>query len=126
LTLPDLLYQLNAADRDCCGGKPPEPESNNFPVALGETNLQLAVRMLPDSDSAWLDTARGAYLIDNRGTRYDLRQDNTITTSGSGGRELVRNEVYRFNLFFPKIEDQTPYIYFNHPRFQPIKINLKW
>jgi len=106
--------------------KPENKESNNFPVALGETNLQLAVRILPDSDRAWLDKARGAYLIDDRGTRYDIRQDNTITTSAGDGRELVRNEVYRFNLFFPKIEDKTPYIHFNHPRFQPIKINLKW
>jgi serine/threonine protein kinase len=98
--------------------------SKDFPVALGETRLSLAVRILPNTDNASLYSARSAYLIDSRGTRYDLRQDNTSDSGGS--RTLLRNEVYRFDLIFPKIEYQTPYIYFNHPHFQPMKINLKW
>jgi serine/threonine protein kinase len=106
---------------------PKERESKALPVALGETRLRLAVKILPDANNASLNAAHNAYLIDSRGTRYDLRQDNTSDIWGSGGsRTLLRNEVYRFDLFFSKIEYQTPYLYFNHPKFQPMKINLKW
>lgn len=96
-------------------------------VGLGKTTLSLAVRNLPDSSGAFLRKAEDAYLTDSRGTRYDLWVDS----SGSHGNgiyahQLLRNEVYRFDLSFPEIGYETPFIHFNHPQFQPMKITLKW
>ena len=95
---------------------------------LGKTTLHLAVRNLPNSSGAGLTAADGAYLTDSRGTRYDIWQDRSANKkiySGSA-HTLLRNEVYRFDLIFPKIDYQTPFIYLNHPQFQPMKITLKW
>jgi serine/threonine protein kinase len=106
----------------------PRQGENDGGLGLGKTTLNLAVRNLPNSSGANLTGADDAYLTDSRGTRYDIWQDGSGSKKPYSGitHTLLRNEVYRFDLIFPNIDYETPFIYFNHPQFQPMKINLKW
>ena len=94
---------------------------------LGKTTLHLAVRNFPNSSGAGLQNAQNSYITDSRGTRYDIWQDRSADKKNYGlAHTVLRNEVYRFDLIFPEIDYQTPFIEFNHPQFQPMKITLKW
>lgn len=99
----------------------------------GKTVLWLAVKSRPELEHEFLYPASGAYLIDSKGTRYDLEKDQGDYQRYDRGfldwyfaRVVGLHEVYRFGLVFPKLSDQTPYLHVNHPRFLSMRINLNW
>lgn len=91
-----------------------------------KTWLHLAVRNLPNQGEGFLFPAKGAYFTDSRGARYDMASEDGEYSGEPLNRQVKLSETYRFAVDFPKVDYQTPYVYFYHPQFKPIKVNLKW
>jgi len=89
-----------------------------------QTVLHVAVSIHQEQEFALLRPAKGAYIIDSEGTRYDLSED-LGEYSQNGFREIKFKEVYRFTLVFP-LKSRVSYAWFCHPQFLNIKLNLVW
>lgn len=77
-----------------------------------------------------LRAAKGAFLVDSNGDRYDLIKDGgeypDYTVWDGWSRGLWGREIYRFNLVFPKLKYESPFVYLTHPQFREIKSEILW
>jgi hypothetical protein len=90
----------------------------------GATDIGIAVSPWTNfGDDALLKEAKGTYLTDDNGYRYDLAKDGGSYTDKE--RIIKADEIYRFKLRFGQIAP-TETVILHHPQFQAITIVFPW
>lgn len=98
-----------------------------FGIRGDEALVRVGVRMRPKKGDRWLLPPNETYFIDSKGTRFEcVRSVPDDSRDSATYYDLVPNEIYRFEIYFHKLDYLTPYIILNHPQFEPVKVNLKW
>lgn len=97
------------------------------------TVLHVAVKTWTESTQADLMSAAGAYFVDDEGNEYDLVLDQGIYPSvehRESGNVSVRlckgDDICRFTLVFQRLTHRSKFIYFHHPQFQRLEVDLEW
>lgn len=95
-----------------------------------ETVVRLACMNKCKGCGVGLLIPRDTYLIDSRGSRYDLKGVNPSYDPGPTPiavyRELKSGETYRFHVYFKKLDYLPDYIDVKHPQFKSVRTYLDW
>lgn len=89
------------------------------------TVLDVAVRTWDKWNNVRLHKAEDAYLTDDRGTRYDLRNDGGVYNS-SNVYICKQDEIVRFKIEFPRLDHRSKYLLLHQSHFQILRIDLDW
>lgn len=78
--------------------------------------------------TTYLKNASEAYITDSNGNIYNILEDRGTYGSFFSGysHEIREPEIYRFELAFPKLAYDTPFVTLKHPHFPLIKVKLDW
>lgn len=90
------------------------------------TILDMAAKTWFPTTTGDLRKATGAYFVDDEGVKYQLEDDNGDYTLFDGTHTCKGDEIYRFQLLFPKLTHRSAYIYLHHPQFERLEVDLDW
>jgi hypothetical protein len=97
------------------------------------TIVDVAVKTWNASTQANLKKATTAYFVDDAGNKYELTEDKgdyPVAEEHFSDSIPVHvckgDEIYRFQLLFPKLTHPSGLIYLHHPQFERLEIDLDW
>lgn len=90
------------------------------------TILNMAVKTWDESSTAELRKADGAYFVDDFGTKYEMSKDEGDYGILNKTHVCTGDEIYRFQLLFPRLSGQSGRIFLHHPQFERLEIDLNW
>ena len=90
-----------------------------------DTILEVECKTWSDSESAKLDGASEAYLVDQYGHKYDLREDRGEYGPFSNNRTINGSEIYRWSLVFPRVANDAVALKLKHPQFDDVDVKFE-
>lgn len=102
-------------------------------VASDRTMIQIGCKGWADSDEPILDKAAEAYLVDDKGKKYDLQTDECeydrpwfLPAALRRSRKIIAGAVYKCVLSFEEIPGRIERFTLRHPQFKDVVIVPNW